>query len=152
MIPVELEINDAAARLETAGTSVIPDDMRLGVYRIAELAMGNVAKHARATVCSVGWSYDELDQQLVMTVTDDGIGFDPAEVRQTGLGMVNIGDYADAMNATLEIESEPGRGTRLKLVIPFEAPITLEEMTGQHGQVESGVSVSGVTGEQPSAA
>jgi signal transduction histidine kinase len=152
MIPVELEINDAAARLEPAGTSVIPDDMRLGVYRIAELAMGNVAKHARATVCSVGWSYDELDQQLVMTVTDDGIGFDPAEVRQTGLGMVNIGDYADAMNATLEIESEPGRETRLKLVIPFEAPITLEEMTGQHGQVESGVSVSGVTGEQPSAA
>ena len=86
-----------------------------------------------------------------MTVTDDGVGFDPEQVRQTGLGMVNIGDYADAMNATLEIESKPGRGTRLKLVIPFEAPITLEEMTGQRGQVESGASVSGITGEQPSA-
>ena len=45
-----------------------------------------------------------------MTITDNGIGFDPAQVRQTGLEMVNIGDYSDAMNATLEIESKPGHG------------------------------------------
>ena len=152
MISVELEINEAAAQLEPAGTSVIPDSMRLGVYRIAELAMGNVAKHAEATVCMVGWSYEELEQQLVMTITDDGIGFDPAQVLQTGLGMVNIGDYADAMNATLEIDSKPGRGTRLKLVIPFVAPINVEEPTGQQDQAEQGFEVGGVTGEQTSAA
>ena len=152
MIPVELEINEAAAQLEPAGTSVIPDNMKLGVYRIAELAMGNVAKHAKATVCTIGWSYEELEQQLVMTITDDGIGFDPAQVRQTGLGMVNIGDYADAMNATLEIDSKPGRGTRLKLVIPFEAPIILEDPTGQQDQVEHSFEVSGVTVERASAA
>jgi signal transduction histidine kinase len=80
MIPVELEINDAAAQLEPAGSSVIPDNVRLGVYRIAELAMGNVAKHAEATVCSVGWSYDEVDQALTMTVTDDGKGFDSGSI------------------------------------------------------------------------
>jgi len=62
IIPVELEINEAAAELEPAGSSVVPDNIRLGVYRIAELAMGNVARHAEATVCSVGWSYDEVDQ------------------------------------------------------------------------------------------
>ena len=150
MIPVELDINKAAAQLEPAGTSVIPENMRLGVYRIAELAMGNVAKHARATVCKVGWSYEEIEQQLVMTVTDDGIGFDPAQVRQTGLGMVNIGDYADAMNATLEIVSEPGRGTLLKLVIPFEAPVGPKAATGL--QNEPGFKARGTTGEQPSAA
>jgi len=152
MIPVELEINEAAARLEPAGSSVIPDNMRLGVYRIAELAMGNVAKHAEATVCVVKWSYDELGQQMVMTITDDGIGFDPAELRQTGLGMVNIGDYADAMNATLEIDSKPGRGTMLKLSIPFEAPINPTDKFGQQTQTEQSFEANGVTGEQRSVA
>ncbi len=152
MIPVELDIDGAAAALEPAGTSVIPDNVRLGVYRIAELAMGNVAKHAHATTCKVGWSYEVVEQQLVMTITDNGIGFDPAQVRQTGLGMVNIGDYADAMNATLEIESKPGHGTHLKLVIPFEAPISLEHPSGQHDQVETGFDGTGAIGEQPSAA
>lgn len=152
MIPVELEINEAAAQLEPAGTSVIPDSMRLGVYRIAELAMGNVARHAEATVCMVGWSYDEAGQQLIMTITDDGIGFDPARVRQTGLGMVNIGDYADAMNATLEIDSNPGRGTHLKLIIPFEAPTSPEGSEGQEDQIEHGFGVSGENSEQPTAA
>ena len=152
MIPVELEINEAAAQLEPVGTSVIPDNVRLGVYRIAELAMGNVAKHAEATVCTVDWSYDLLEQQLVMTIADDGIGFDPAQVRQTGLGMVNIGDYADALNATLEIDSKPGHGTRLKLVIPFVAPVSPEDPTGQQDQAEQGFGVDGVAGEQTSAA
>ena len=124
MVPVEFVTNDAAAALEPAGTSVVPDNVRLGVYRIAELAMGNVAKHANATMCKVGWIYDETSQNLIMSVSDDGKGFDPAKLRQTGLGMVNIGDYADAMNATLDINSSPGGGTQLKLVIPFIAPLT----------------------------
>jgi signal transduction histidine kinase len=54
MIPVKLEIDERAAQLEPAGSSVVPDNIILGVYRIVELAMGNVAKHAEATVCNVG--------------------------------------------------------------------------------------------------
>ena len=61
MIPVKLDIDGATAALEPAGTSVIPDNVRLGVYRIAELAMGNVAKHAHATTCTVGWSCEEVE-------------------------------------------------------------------------------------------
>ena len=87
-----------------------------------------------------------------MTITDNGIGFDPAQVRQTGLEMVNIGDYSDAMNATLEIESKPGHGAHLKLVIPFEVPISVEHPSGQHDQVETGFDGTGAIGEQPSAA
>jgi signal transduction histidine kinase len=114
------------------------------------LAMGNVAKHAEATLCKVGWNYDEVDQQLILTVTDDGKGFEPDQLRQTGLGMVNIGDYADAMNAKLEITSTPGNGAQLKMLIPFIAPIDTNssvepvEITGAKALCESG--------EQPSAA
>jgi signal transduction histidine kinase len=150
MVPVEFTTNDAAAGLEPAGTSVVPDNVRLGVYRIAELAMGNVAKHAEATVCKLGWIYDEIDQQLVMSVEDDGLGFDPATLRQTGLGMVNIGDYADAMNAKLEIESTPGNGTQLKLTIPFVAPVA--ENASYAPAKNTAQNALGETGEQASAA
>jgi signal transduction histidine kinase len=150
MIPIELEINEAVAQLEPTGTSVIPDNIRLGIYRIAELAMGNVAKHAEATICKVGWSYDEIDQQLIMSVADDGKGFDPAELRQTGLGMVNIGDYADSMNATLEIDSVPGNGTRLTLRIPFVVPDSEKGLSEL--KASEITSVIRETGEQPSAA
>jgi signal transduction histidine kinase len=150
MMPVEFETNEAAANLEPAGTSSIPDNVRLGVYRIAELAMGNVAKHAEATLCKVGWNYDEVDQQLILTVTDDGKGFEPDQLRQTGLGMVNIGDYADAMNAKLEITSTPGNGAQLKMLIPFIVPVDTKS------SVESveitGAKALGESSEQPSAA
>ncbi len=150
IVPVEFEMNEAAASLEPAGTSVIPDDVRLGVYRIAELAMGNVAKHAEATVCRLSWNYDEIDHKLIMTVSDDGVGFDPVELRQTGLGMVNIGDYADALNATLEIDSTPGNGTHLRLEIPFVAPSAVQIHTARHSG--SAADEMGDTNEQPSAA
>jgi signal transduction histidine kinase len=150
MIPVELNINESAIKLEPAGTSVIPENIRLGVYRIAELAMGNVAKHAAATVCQVEWAYDEIDQQLIMSVTDDGKGFDPAQIRQTGLGMVNIGDYADAMSAVLDIKSQPGLGTQLKLTIPFVNPDI--ESSADNIPVQITNNRLGETGEQPSAA
>lgn len=150
MVPVEFETNKAAEALEPAGTSVVPDNIRLGVYRIAELAMGNVAKHAQATVCKVGWIYDEVAQNLVMSVSDDGKGFDPAQLRQAGLGMVNIGDYADAMNATLEIDSTPGGGTHLRLIIPFVAP-SAGKVSPELSSNEAANSV-GESGKQASAA
>ncbi|MDA0596203.1 MAG: hypothetical protein O2921_01080 [Chloroflexi bacterium] len=150
MIPVEYTSNEAVVNLEPAGTSVIPDNIRLGVYRVAELAMGNVAKHDEATICKVSWDYDEIDQQLVMSISDDGKGFDPATLRQTGLGMVNIGDYADAMSATLEIDSAPGVGTNLKLTIPFEVPQTSAALADiQRKETPSAI---GGTVEQVSAA
>jgi hypothetical protein len=64
--------------------------------------------------------------------------------------MVNIGDYADAMNATLEIDSKPGHGTMLKLVIPFVAPA--DDSTVLERSHESNSEPIGESGEQTSAA
>ncbi|MDA1279388.1 MAG: hypothetical protein O3B95_05025 [Chloroflexi bacterium] len=134
MVSVKLEINEAAALMEPAGTSLIPENLRLGVYRVAELALGNVAKHAHATSCTVSWAYDEIKQNFVLTIVDDGIGFDVSAVHDDGIGMVNIADYADAMNAILEIESRPGNGTRLTLSIPFETPTAGQHVSSQFEQ------------------
>ncbi|MDA1258788.1 MAG: hypothetical protein O3C10_13265 [Chloroflexi bacterium] len=122
LLPVELEVGDAAARLEEGGVSVIPEEPRLGVYRITELALTNVARHARATVCAVGWNYEEKSRELVLTIVDDGVGFQSSAEGDSGsLGLVTMSDYADALGGTFEINSTPGEGTRVEVRIPFDA-------------------------------
>lgn len=121
MIPVELEIGDEAAALEEGGVSVIPEEPRLAVYRITELALTNVARHAKATLCTVAWNYKSDSRELVLTVTDDGVGFasDPDDSESNSLGLVTMSDYADALGGVCGIESTPGQGTRVEVRFPF---------------------------------
>ena len=121
LIPVELEIGDEVARLEEGGVSVIPEEPRLAVYRITELALTNVARHARATVCTVGWDYEEEARELVLTIVDDGVGFQSSPDGEGGsLGLVTMDDYADALGGVCEIKSVPGEGTRVEVRFPFD--------------------------------
>jgi len=56
----------------------------------------------------------------VLTVTDDGSGFDPGRT-VTGSGLANIRDRVDSAGGTLEVTSAPGQGTRLRVLVP--APV-----------------------------
>jgi signal transduction histidine kinase len=120
-LKVDLEVDEEAAALEPSGTSAIPENIRLGVYRIAELAIGNTVKHASASICRVSWSHNPALKQLKLVVEDDGVGFEPSVKRSAGLGTVNIQDYTDAMNGEMRLESWPGHGTRLTVTVPFSA-------------------------------
>ena len=120
MVPLELTIGDALQEIEPAGMSKIPESVRLAVYRIAELALGNVARHAKAGNCTVSFDYDWTASELRLEISDDGKGFDMAEVRPTGLGVVTMNDYADALGGRLTFESAPDRGTKVAVAIPFE--------------------------------
>lgn len=99
------------------------EDMELGepyataVFRIVQEALVNVAKHARATRVSVGL---QLTQDAVsLDVRDDGTGFDTAAPRKAGsLGLAGLRERARLAMGTVEIESRPGEGTRVKAVIP----------------------------------
>lgn len=119
MVPVELKVGEAVASLEPAGMSDIPEHVRLGVYRIAELALGNVARHAKARSCRVNFDYDAAGASLVLTIEDDGQGFDLNGAPSSGMGMVNMTDYADALGGRLTVVSEPGKGTRVGVEVPF---------------------------------
>jgi signal transduction histidine kinase len=123
-VKIELKIDPAAARLEPLGASQIPEDIRLAAYRIAEMAIGNTIKHASASKCTVTWSYSRSKSRLELTVEDDGAGFDPASRAPSGLGIVNIQDYTDALGGEVSLESRPGHGTTLRAHIPFIAPPT----------------------------
>ena len=62
---------------------------------------------------------------LVVTVEDDGSGFDPASVT-AGSGLANMRDRVDSVGGTLEFGSAPGRGTRVRAVIPARALVATE--------------------------
>ena len=93
------------------------------VYRIIQEALTNVAKHAKATSCRV--YLQRLTNTLLVTIEDDGVGFDPADTRSAdgthGLGLVGIRERVAQLHGTVRLESGPGKGTRLTVEVPAEA-------------------------------
>ena len=87
------------------------------MYRVAQEALNNVAKHAGAKHVSVLLSGH---RDLRLSIRDDGIGFDPIAVRGAGgLGLVSMEERARIAGATLKVEARPGQGTRVNLAIPL---------------------------------
>ena len=102
-----------------AGLAAAPEVEQL-VYRTAQEALRNVLRHAAAATVRVEASLHGGTLRLL--VEDDGCGFRPAEVRRARadghLGLALLGDRAGAMGGFLIIDSEPGRGTRVRLEVP----------------------------------
>lgn len=122
-VPIDLQIEPEASELEPAGVARLPEHIRLGMYRIAELALGNVVKHARATRCTIRWSYSPDKRTFVLAITDNGVGLAPDARVPSGIGLVTMNDYADALNGTLTVTSYPAKGTRVEVSIPFVAEL-----------------------------
>jgi signal transduction histidine kinase len=72
-------------------------------------------KHASPTAVDVFLNYNP--QQLVVTVKDDGKGFDTSENHKSGIGLSNIFLRAEALKANISVDSTPGKGTIISLVI-----------------------------------
>jgi signal transduction histidine kinase len=85
------------------------------LFRIAQEALTNVAKHAQATEVSVTVEVDSGTLRLV--VADDGIGFDAAHLAEPngsrGWGLLTMTERAEAVGGRCRIESDPGQGTRV---------------------------------------
>jgi two-component system NarL family sensor kinase len=100
-----------------------PDlEVKVLMYRAAQEALSNVARHARAT--RVDAALETRDDCLILTIRDDGVGFDvagllrgPASVA-SGIGLRSIREQAAALGGKLEIESGPS-GTKLVVSAPF---------------------------------
>jgi len=88
----------------------------LCIYRIAQEALGNVAKHAQAKQVEVRLT--RSNGNVCLAVSDDGIGFDPNQ-ESGGLGLINMRERVRQLNGTFAFESEPGRGTTVKVEVPF---------------------------------
>jgi two-component system sensor histidine kinase UhpB len=100
---------------------VIPKDVSLSLYRIIQEGLRNISKHACAQHISV--SLQGIDNDVLLSVQDDGIGFDRAEVRKNpGLGFSSMGERARLIHGEFSIKSQPEKGT----VITVRAPLTRE--------------------------
>lgn len=93
---------------------LISDEAKLNLYRIIQEQLNNILKHAHASSIEVNLMNDNGMQQL--TISDDGIGFDPSFVAH-GIGLQNMETRAKAMNGILRITSQKGGGTTLTLLV-----------------------------------
>jgi two-component system CheB/CheR fusion protein len=95
----------------------LPPEVAAALYRIAQEALRNIAKHAGHTHVKV--MLDTVGRDLRLTVRDSGEGFDPNEIQERGLGLISMQERARPVGGELTIESELGEGTTVKVVVPL---------------------------------
>jgi signal transduction histidine kinase len=103
--------------LTVRGERRLAPDIEQGLFRIAQEALNNALKHARAQHIAVEI---DLESGARLEVRDDGAGFDPASpaARSKRLGLTSMRERAEALDAQLTIESQPGAGTRVHIEVP----------------------------------
>jgi PAS domain S-box-containing protein len=99
----------------------LPDPYATTVFRVLQETLTNVAKHARPERVDV--NLERSASEIVLTVQDDGRGFDPAQAPNAGsFGLIGLRERAYLVGGDLAIDSAPGRGTRVELRVPVKAP------------------------------
>jgi len=92
------------------------------LFRVVQEATTNIARHAEATSCRV--YLQRLPASALLTVEDNGAGFDPGNARRSapeGVGLLGIEERVTDARGTFRIESAPGRGTRITVELPAGA-------------------------------
>jgi signal transduction histidine kinase len=104
--------------LELSGNSRGTPEVEREVLRIAQEALQNALRHARAETIEMRLESDS--GRLRLAISDDGVGFEPAApaLRSRRLGLTSMEERAEAIGATLRIESRPGAGTTIELEVP----------------------------------
>ncbi len=93
----------------------LPDTLRTCIYRVVQEALHNCARHSHARTVKV--VVKQETSRIVLTVEDDGHGFDARRVR--GLGLVGMEERVSHLGGAFEIESSPGMGTRVAVELPI---------------------------------
>lgn len=102
-------------------------------------ALSNVVRHAQAQACDVRLRLD--GDTAVIEVEDDGRGFDVTSAQATGRGLRNIKERAGKRGGTVDVESQPGAGTRMRVSIPVSPASTATTVLGTPGGTSSGAAL-----------
>ena len=98
----------------------LAQDIEINLYRIAQEALNNTYKHAKATRADI--VLQKLDQRVILTVTDDGVGFvarpRDRRAKDRGMGLEGMTERASLIGGTLEIETAPNQGTAVIVTVP----------------------------------
>jgi two-component system, NarL family, sensor histidine kinase UhpB len=102
--------------LSEALTKKLNSEQQLTIYRITQEQINNILKHAQAKKVCI--NLVEENGNAALTITDDGVGFNKSE-RTGGIGMKNMKSRSELLNGSFFIESTPGNGCKLKILIPL---------------------------------
>jgi len=105
-----LRVQVAAAELPRD----LPEEHKTCIYRVVQEALNNIVRHAQASAAQVKLKWE--DELITLTVQDDGSGFDAERVR--GLGLLGMEERVHHLGGAFVIDSQPGRGTVLKINLP----------------------------------
>ncbi|PVD53858.1 hypothetical protein DC498_00210 [Terrimonas sp.] len=97
-------------------TTSVHKDVQLNVYRIMCELVLNAAKHSKASCISA--AIETTGGAVMVTVKDDGRGFDPSGIKEETLGLSNIGSRVNYLKGNLNIESAAGKGACITIAIP----------------------------------
>lgn len=100
--------------LEVEGECDLAVEVKIALYRIAQEALNNVAKHSAASAATMRLIY--RPEQVELSVCDDGLGFDPETRPLNSLGLGIMRERAETIGAALTLESQPGCGTRITVL------------------------------------
>jgi two-component system, NarL family, sensor histidine kinase DegS len=111
-----------ASQLDLKDTGLSPM-AELAVYRVMQEALQNVHKHAHASAVGMAWS--RSNESWVLHVTDDGMGFDlvKAARHKKSVGLLSMRERAELIGGSLQIQSTPGKGTAVTLLLPVEKKV-----------------------------
>jgi signal transduction histidine kinase len=104
-VPVELEVE---------GTCVIPPEVKIALYRIAQESLNNIAKHSGASRAQIALHCQP--HQVNLDIVDNGHGFDMNQVAPGSFGLGNMRERASHIGATLKMQSKPGEGTEITVI------------------------------------
>ncbi len=101
---------------------LLPEEIRLALFRITQETMNNIVKHAQASQVTI--RFWKTPDQVILEILDNGIGFTIPQdwlelARQRHLGLVGMRERAEALGGKLQISSRPGQGTQVRVVVPI---------------------------------
>ncbi|MDP8948119.1 MAG: TIGR04086 family membrane protein [Actinomycetota bacterium] len=122
------ETGTEASVFATGTSQPLLPETEVALLRVTQEALSNVRKHARAARVNITLSY--MDDRIVLDVMDDGVGFDPAQLKTSmeardgsGFGLTAMRERVEELGGALIVESTPGEGT----TIAIELPVTAEK-------------------------
>lgn len=104
----------------TGSDTHLNGDLELSLFRIIQEAISNVIKHAGATKLRLLLSFQE--KHLLLRIQDNGKGFDPVQVKAACAGLKNMQYRIRQIRGSMEVKSNPKKGTTLEFIVPQQKP------------------------------
>ena len=109
--------SEIPAEVHVRGEREMPLEVEQALFRVAQEALANVARHSGASRVEVDLVYDV--HRVTLRVADDGRGFNPKERSKEGFGLQSMSERLEKLGGRVDVETAPAKGTRVVCVSPL---------------------------------